>query len=191
MEWEKGRVRGEPRLVDSLLPSVVSWNARGLICNDRKNRNAKLKFLSESSRGADVVFVQETHASETRLVQILRPWMRDFVVVADSDMDDCNGGAAIMLRKSWVRGRSITSAVIEKGRVLSAVVQDAKYEITLVNMHFHGLSGGPRAHWASSAAAHVHRTREVPERRFLILGATSMSTRQTERSGRRRRRRGG
>ena len=116
---------------------LASWNARALLCVDRKKRTKKLQYLRQLLHRSDVVAVQEAHGYVELIHNDLADVSKLFLWL-HSIPDSGSGGLLFAIRKTF----SSTSVLHETvpGRVAYAAINTTFGTLNVINVHNYGTS---------------------------------------------------
>ena len=95
--------------------TIVTWNARALLCFDVQKRCRKLKVLEEISQSAMVIGLQEVHDT-AEMFNVFTHGFAKALQIFHSQCDNCAaGGVVLLLRSSLVTG-AVTDSALVPGR---------------------------------------------------------------------------
>ena len=138
---------GTKQIVKSL--SIISWNSRGLLHSDPKLRQKKVNALLETTRGADVILLQEVHPDtfliNKHLVLLLKEYHIKFSACTSNNISGNpvynKGGLATMIRKTLVdKDASLELDEPIPGRASALRISLGAHSSTYWNIHNYGFT---------------------------------------------------
>ena len=179
------------------MPStIITWNARALMCHKRARRRRKQAALSKHMRQRHVILLQEVHGSEA----LLRTWVdtqpypyklffSEFVEPDDGEHRPGTGGVATLV--PWLTPTQLEfipqaqlpifgHEEIVKGRVQVIAITNSVTRNSLVLMNVHNHDIDARGRDRVQRAWHQHRTwaeLNYQHRTFIAMGDFNTASR--------------
>ena len=140
VDEEYGNFASHTRLLLSL-PTLVTWNARGLFSADAKLQARKLSVFGALCRDHSIVCVQECHGT-------LVDWeglVPHSVCFTSRHPLGARGGVAMVVKEQYVADKHFEFEELVPGRVISVTFTYAEMSFTLYTLHLEGESHDHRS----------------------------------------------
>ena len=120
---------------------MLTWNARGLMCSDIQQRSRKVQFLLDLAPQADVIHIQEAHATSMLINKHLALLAKSFHIIHSPGPSRGVGGLLSCFRlEHFPVVSNIRPEYVAPGRVLRTCVSGTSSTAIFWNFHNHGLS---------------------------------------------------